>query len=89
MSTTLTIGDLRNMQTADLLREIRSHRMTLRKMRLGIHMKKEKDTAKYRREKRTLARMLTIFTALQSRSKTPSTALPTQSRSSTISAPQS
>ncbi|MBI3619395.1 50S ribosomal protein L29 [Candidatus Peregrinibacteria bacterium] len=89
MSTTLTTSDLRNMQKEDLVREIRSHRMTLRKMRLGIRMKKEKDTAKYRSEKRTLARMLTILTTLQNRPKKTSTVLPKKASSSSISAPQS
>lgn len=61
MATTLTMEELRRMNTADLQREIRTHRQLCANMRLGIEIRKEKDTAKYRRERRTLARLLTVL----------------------------
>lgn len=50
------------MQIADLRKEIRSHQTHVQKMRLQITMNTEKDTARYRREKRQLARMMTVLT---------------------------
>lgn len=50
------------MQIADLRKEIRSHRTHVQKMRLQITMNTEKDTGKYRRDKRQLARMMTVLT---------------------------
>lgn len=62
MSSSITITELRTMQVADLRKEIRSHQTHVQKMRLQITMNTEKDTAKYRREKRQLARMMTVLT---------------------------
>jgi hypothetical protein len=50
------------MQIADLLREFKAQELLVEKMRLGVKLKKEKDTARYRREKRQLARMKTELT---------------------------
>jgi hypothetical protein len=75
MSENLTPAELRNMQVADLRREIAAQDGVVRKMRLGILMKKEKDTAKYRREKRLGARMKGILSEkgkeLQKKAKNP------------------
>lgn len=61
MSTHLsTYGELEAMPKEDLGKEIVTQRAIVRKMRLGILLNKEKDTAKYRRERRQLARMLTV-----------------------------
>lgn len=49
------------MQVKDLLKEIDEKRLAVAKMAMGVRMQSEKDTAKYRREKRELARMLTIL----------------------------
>ena len=60
MATHVTsFGELMAMPFDDLRKEIVTQRALVRKMRLSIHLNKEKDTAKYRREKRALARMLT------------------------------
>lgn len=61
MSAIATTTELRSMQIADLRHELAAHRAIVRKMRLGIHMSKEKDTAKYRREKKALARMTAVM----------------------------
>ena len=63
---TVTYGELASMHVDDLRKEIFGQRLLVRKMRLGIHLNKEKDTARYRNEKRILARMLT---AMQARKK--------------------
>ncbi|MEK7218931.1 MAG: hypothetical protein AAB728_05715, partial [Patescibacteria group bacterium] len=60
-----SFGELAVMPPDELRRDIASQRTLVRKMRLGIEMKKEKDTARYRREKRQLSRMLTAEGALQ------------------------
>lgn len=62
MSSSTTITELRTMQVSDLRKEIRTQRTEVQKMRIQITMNTEKDTAKYRREKRQLARMLTVLT---------------------------
>ena len=62
MSSTTTITELRTMQLPDLRTEIRSQQTHVQKMRLQITMNTEKDTARYRREKRQLARMMTVMT---------------------------
>lgn len=62
MSSSVSITELRTMQVADLRKEIRTQRTEVQKMRIQITMNTEKDTAKYRREKRQLSRMLTVLT---------------------------
>jgi ribosomal protein L29 len=53
--------ELRKMNIADLQREVRSLREICAKMRLGIQLQKEKDTAKYQRQRRTIPRLLTVL----------------------------
>lgn len=57
--------ELRKMQTADLERDVTGKRMEIARMRLGIGLNHEKDTAKYRRERKELARMLTVLSEKQ------------------------
>jgi len=47
------------MQKTDLVREMKAQVVLVEKLRLGIRLQKEKDTARYRREKKVLARMQT------------------------------
>lgn len=53
--------ELRKMQADDLTRDAAAKRLEIAKMRLGIEMRQEKDSAKYRKEKKELARMLTVL----------------------------
>lgn len=62
MSSSLTIKELRTMQSPELHKEVRAQRTVVQKMRMQIEMNTEKDSARYRREKRALSRMLTILT---------------------------
>jgi len=52
------------MDLDDLRRDMLTQRGTIRKMRLGIELNKEKDTAKLKIERRQLARMETIYTEM-------------------------
>ena len=61
MSSLTTITELRAMQIADLRNEIRAQETNIRKMRLQITMNTEKDTGKYRTEKKQLARMMMVL----------------------------
>src|SRR3990167_6448458 len=61
MATVLSMKELRNMQVADLNRDVSSQRGLIAKLSLGIRMQKEKDTAKLKRERKTLARMMTAL----------------------------
>ena len=62
MASTLSIADLRNMTLKELQGEIARQQGLVRKMRMGITLGREKNSAGYRREKRQLARMSTVET---------------------------
>jgi hypothetical protein len=62
MSKPSAIGELRAMQMPDLAREIKTQALLVEQLRLGIKLKKEKDTAKLRRERRKFAQMKTEWT---------------------------
>lgn len=53
--------DLRNLQAADLESEARTLRREIGALRMGIALRSEKDTAKLKRDRRQLARILTIL----------------------------
>ena len=57
-----TIKELRSMTTDDLRTEVRDQETLVLKLRLGVKLGKEKDSAKYIRERKQLARMRTIAT---------------------------
>jgi len=59
------------MQVSDLSREVREQRTLVAKLRMTVRLGKEKDSAKYKREKYQLARMLTVVSAKKSSSSTP------------------
>jgi ribosomal protein L29 len=61
MATTLTTTELRAMSAQDLRRELQEHRQRAAKLRMDVEMKKEKDSAKCRRERRAVARIQTIL----------------------------
>lgn len=71
MSVTSSITELRALQTSDLLREIAEQETHVVKLRMGVKMGMEKDSAKYVRERKHLARMKTILTE-KSDEKSPS-----------------
>ena len=67
MATVLSMKELRNMQVADLRRDVACQRELMAKLSLGIKLQKEKGTAKLKRERKSLARMMT---ALNERNET-------------------
>lgn len=64
MATQTTTKELRKMTPADLLKEIRQQDNEVVKLRLGVQLGKEKDSAKYVREKKQLARMKTVYSEI-------------------------
>lgn len=84
MATTLSPIELQKMSLGDLLQEIREHEAQTRKQRIDITMGREKDTARYRRGRRLLARMKTVLTQKQQEEtlkksvKTPTVAVPSK-----------
>lgn len=61
MSVTTSFQELLKIPVEDLLRETEQQRDIVAKMRLGLQVGKEKDSARFRREKRHLATMLTAL----------------------------
>jgi len=61
MASTPTLVELRNMSLKDLKREETAKRALIGGMSLAIKMQKEKNTAKYRRKKKELAKILTVI----------------------------
>lgn len=61
MVNTVTVAELSKMTPADLLKEIRKQDDEVVRLRLGVKLGKEKDSAKYIREKKQLARMKTVY----------------------------
>ena len=59
--TTLSLTEIRRMERQDLEREIMAKRALVTKLHLSIVMQNEKDTAKYQRENKELARLLTVW----------------------------
>lgn len=57
--------ELRKMSIADLTAEVRESQNLIAKLRLGVTMQKEKDTAKLQKEKKHLARMQTVLSTLK------------------------
>lgn len=74
------------MQIADLRKEIAEKRLIVAKMHIDVHMRSEKDTARFLREKKELARMLTI--ANEKKEETPAkTPLKTTKKVAKVPAP--
>ncbi|MBI2636393.1 50S ribosomal protein L29 [Candidatus Peregrinibacteria bacterium] len=74
MTATTTITELRAMPISDLRKELRIHQTHVRKMRLQITMNTEKDTGRYRREKKQIARMMMVLGEKTDLKKEPKTA---------------
>lgn len=61
MSAHMTMDELRTLSREELEREVHQRRLDIAKMRLMIRFQKEKDTARLRRERRTLARFSMVL----------------------------
>ena len=53
--------ELRAMSLKDLLKEIRDQRVTVAKLKMGVKLQKEKNTAKFQQAKKHLARLETVY----------------------------
>ena len=53
------------MQHDDLARDTQAKRMQIAKMRMGLTLRSEKNSAQYRAERKELARMLTVLNEKQ------------------------
>jgi len=65
--------ELLNMSVDDVRRDVREQRATVAKLSMGIRMGKEKNSALYKREKRQIARMLTVLTQKRRSISSPTT----------------
>ena len=54
-------AEFAKLSVAELHKEATASRGTIAKLRLSLRLQKEKDSAKYQREKKKLARMLTVI----------------------------
>ncbi len=57
MAAHVSATELRKMSVKDLETELRDAQKTLKKLRLGVTLQKEKNTMKYTREKKHFARV--------------------------------
>lgn len=77
-----TTGELRALSAADLRKEIQELAGDVAKKRLAIQAQSEKDTASFTRQKKQLARMLTVLRQIES-----AKVLNTKAKTSKIPAP--
>ncbi len=75
------------MQIEDLRKEISEKRMIVAKMHIEVEMRSEKDTARFLREKKELARLLTIENEKNRAEGSKKTTLKTKSKSAKVPAP--
>ena len=68
MAQLASMTELLKMPVEDLSREVQEQRTLVARLRLEVKMNKEKDIAKYQREKKQLARMLTALVQKQEKS---------------------
>ena len=94
MSSLTTITEMRSMSLDDLRKEVRAHQTHVQKMRLQITMGTEKDTGKYRREKKQLARMMMVLgensmrTTAENGEKASNVQLKQKPKTATVAAPK-
>jgi ribosomal protein L29 len=84
MASTLTIIDLRKMQASDLEKDLQEKKLAVAKLRIDIGMMSQKDTAKYKKEKKDVARMLTVINEKKGEGMT----LKTEEKTATVRAPR-
>jgi ribosomal protein L29 len=84
MASTLSIIDLRKMQVSDLEKDLQEKKLAVAKTRLDIGMMSQKDTAIYKKEKKDIARMLTVINEKKGEGMT----LKTEEKTATVRAPR-
>lgn len=81
MTPTSAITELLKMNVEDLRREAKAKRASIARKRLHLELKKDKDSGSFRREKKDLARILTVANmkkgeALQKKPSSPKVSAP-------------
>lgn len=61
MASEHAINEMRKMPRADLEREVQIRKFGLAKQAIGVGMGKEKDTSRLKKDRRAIARMLTVL----------------------------
>lgn len=69
MATVHTAAEMRKMQADELRKEIAAKRSSIAKKRIGIALRSEKDSATFGREKKELARLLTVLNEMSAKEK--------------------
>jgi ribosomal protein L29 len=64
MAKRITSTELRKMSAQDLRDDIRMTKVSIATLHIRVRLQKEKDTAKYKREKKNLARMQTVLSEI-------------------------
>lgn len=86
MSKVVSAAELRKMPAADLRKEIVEKRASVSKMKVAVEMRSHKDTAQFRRERKELARMLTVLNQVESSDNSTKTPLKAERKASTVRA---
>lgn len=84
MASTLSLTDLRKMQIADLEKDLREKRLAAAKLRIDIGMMSQKDTSRSKKEKKEIARILTVINEKKAEGMT----LKTEEKTATVRAPR-
>jgi ribosomal protein L29 len=89
MATHLSAKELRNMQTEELQKEVMSKKLLVSKMRIDVQIGSEKDTARFLREKKEFARLMTVLTErMKTEKKAAPAGLKKVAKASKMSAPK-
>lgn len=83
MANKTVTSEYRNMQLADLEKEIIDQRGEVAKLYIAVKMQKEKNSAKYKQQKKKLAQMETVLTEKRKEQ------LLSEAKNSTVSAQKS
>jgi ribosomal protein L29 len=86
MPKSVSATELRKMSASDLRKEIVTQRNEVAKMKLAVEARSQKDTAHFRSERRSLARLLTVLNQVEPTEGTP---LKAKSKTSKVSASKS
>lgn len=65
MPKTTSAAEMRKMSPEDLRKEIAQRRVSVAKMKIGVEMRSHKDTAQLRRERKEVARLLTVLREIE------------------------
>jgi len=76
------------MSREDLMGELRTHQNIAAKLRMDIELKKEKNSAKYKAEKKQIARIQTVLASVPASQAAVQNELKKQPKTRTVRAPK-